>query len=350
MTITRRTFLTFAGVATTAATLPRATSTRWERLGAHPGATAQPTAAGRQIADLEIYRGMLFAGYGDWNGNTGPISIDPFDISRGRFIGDRHRAYTHAIHTWRITSAGLMAPNIDPLGDAPVAALDPRGGFSWSPDGLTWKQQPVGASFHVFDITDSDAGRFAVGSGSFGGQAGPMAWRRTAAYTWERSFARDGVPAQSQDRYHWIAAADGVAYLQAGWSGGGFGPMRRFHQGYWQEMPLVRERFHLGTVGSRVQSCDGRLLSGGSTGLRVFTPSTRRIHTVGMPGGAAIIDLYVSGRTVYVLTRDRVFVSRNAGETFAGWISPVSGATSLAVGGGRIYLGTSSGVLYAHDL
>src|SRR5688572_31689862 len=69
-------------------------------IGTHPGATAQNTNTGKQIATLFPWNGKLFAGYGDYGANTGPIDIYAFDPDSQSFTFV-WEANTEAIYNYR---------------------------------------------------------------------------------------------------------------------------------------------------------------------------------------------------------------------------------------------------------
>src|SRR5262245_22692826 len=46
---------------------------------------SQATPTGRTIATLVAFRGRIYAGYGDYGANTGPISICGFDPASAQF-------------------------------------------------------------------------------------------------------------------------------------------------------------------------------------------------------------------------------------------------------------------------
>lgn len=359
MTLSRRHLLAgSAALGIAAATVPfsgapaRAAHT-WALLGVHPGAAAQPTDTGKALIDLEIFNGMLFAGYGDYGDNTGPIAINPYSLADGGFLGTRARAYTHQIGVWRRASYGLVAPNIDPLGDVDNGgALDPRGGFSWTTDGLNWRQQAVGPSLHVFDFAESAGSRWAVGSGSVDGAGAPFVWRRQGSGKFQVSLSNaDNDLSAAVDRYYWIAVVGGVPYIQAR-GGASAAPLRRFDSSSqkWVSVAGVKEQLHRSGQPSRLQVLGSRIVSASGAGLRIYTPGRSGITVVAMPNGEVVKDLYVRGSALYTLTTTAVFRSVDGGSTFEFVCTPLSGATSMAVGSANIYLGTASSRLYARSL
>lgn len=357
VTLTRRTFVVSLGsiAASLAAPLINVSSAaasqpQWRHLGDHPGAQRQPTQTGRTIGDLEVFRGALYAGYGDYDNNTGPININPYSISQERFLGSRLQAYTHQIGVWRHASYGLVAPDIDPLGDG-AHGYDPRAGFSWSSDGTTWSSTVVGQAYHLYDFAQGPSDRWVVGSAKVNGEGGPRIWRRRSGGNWATSFSGDNVMSVPNDRYYWIAVVRGTPYTQARYSGG-YGPMRLFDhstQG-WRAMSAVNEEFHRSSKPSLVQVCGDYILSASGGGLRIFNTQTRRITTVLMPNKQSIKDLYVQGNTVHTLTQSRIFRSLDGGTTFSPILTPRSGMTAIAVSGSTMYAGTVNSGLWSQRI
>src|SRR5688572_11387418 len=56
-----------------------ATAGSFSHVGVHPDAAAQPTSTGKVLATLKGFNGKIYAGFGDYGSNTGPIGIRPFD-------------------------------------------------------------------------------------------------------------------------------------------------------------------------------------------------------------------------------------------------------------------------------
>lgn len=320
---------------------------QWQPLGTHPQAAAQPTAAGRRIRDLEILNRRLYAGFGDYGANTGPIVINPFDLERGRFLGPQHEAYTHQIGVWRFASYGLVAPNIDPLLDVPDDPNDPRAGFSWTSDGLSWNQQVIGPAFHVFDYTESASGRWIAGSSRIGGSGRPTMWRRTGNGAWTVSLAGDDDASTGADRYYWVAVVAGVPYIQAR-GASSVRPVRYFDPSSNRWLPLegLIEEFHRSGQPQHVQVLGRTVVSASGPGLRILDPAARTIRQVLMPNGELVNDLYVRGEVLFVLTGSAIYRSEDGGATFDSIVEPPPRATALAVSDGEIFVGTAGAELW----
>ena len=63
----------------------RARAVHFELVGIHPQASQQPTVRGSTLNFLKHWNGAIYAGYGDYGTNTGPIAITPFALSTNEF-------------------------------------------------------------------------------------------------------------------------------------------------------------------------------------------------------------------------------------------------------------------------
>src|SRR4051812_25423164 len=82
----------------------------------HPEVAAQTTSYGNLIATLKPFNGRLYAGYGDYNANTGPIAVRAYDPALGGFTDPMLSSATEAIYIYRNLNNKLYAPNIDTRG------------------------------------------------------------------------------------------------------------------------------------------------------------------------------------------------------------------------------------------
>jgi hypothetical protein len=121
-------------------------------LGVHPGAAAQPTAWGRRLQELAVFDGRVFAGYGDWGANTGPLAVDAWDIAMGDWV---HEATLVTESTWvlRVLGDRLVAPFIDPAGNHGDLAVRAAGSATWTTHVLG---EGTAGSLHCFDAATLD--------------------------------------------------------------------------------------------------------------------------------------------------------------------------------------------------
>jgi hypothetical protein len=83
-------------------------------LATHPDAAAQTTDQGKTINKIEIFNGKLYAAYGDYGANTGPISINPFDLTTNTFDGEAISVPSESLGNWKVIDGKLYTTTIDP--------------------------------------------------------------------------------------------------------------------------------------------------------------------------------------------------------------------------------------------
>lgn len=126
-------------------------------LGVHPSAQYQSTAYGRRLATLYGFNNKIYAGYGDYSSNTGPIAIQPYDLATMQFTPTPLlTSNTEAIYLFREIDGVLYAPHIDSKWGA-------SGSYAYGiANGAvdTWADAPAmtsGVALHVFDIVKFNA-------------------------------------------------------------------------------------------------------------------------------------------------------------------------------------------------
>lgn len=308
----------------------------WTQVATHPEASQQPTQTGRTLVDLAVVGDRLYAGYGDYAQNTGPIAVDPSDISGGVFTGAEALAPTHQIGVWRQLNGSLGTPNIDPLGDG-ADALDGQAGFETSDGSGSWTHTTVAPAYHVFDLAAGPSGSlWAVGSGSTASGGAAVAWQSTdGGATWTRKRV-DNDTTTGSDRYYWVAAVDGAIYLQASYDGA---PLRRFQGGAWSIVqPVSTQELCDTSRPNRVETFGGAIVCGDSGGIHTYTPATGTVTTAHLDGTVAR-DFFTTSTQIYALTAKGVYSSTD-GRTWINVHTAPVGATSIAVSGGTYYVGT----------
>lgn len=171
--------------------------------GIHKWAAEQPTAAGRQIVDLQVHAGRVYAGYGDYDANTGPITIASLGPA-GDFT-PHETIETEAAYVLREVGGRLVVPSTDPRGASP----------SDYTDGAQWKEHLVVRASHVFDsasITGNDLWLV----GSQGRDA--VAWRSLDdGATWTESLRVSPASGEPSDwsRFYFAGTLGSRLYVQA---------------------------------------------------------------------------------------------------------------------------------------
>ncbi len=122
----------------------------FDLVGVHPDAAAQPTSIGKILAALSAFNGKIYAGFGDYDTNTGPIGIRPFDPAAGAFGERLLNSTTEAIYQFREIGGKLYAPDIDPTTSS-------SGGYAvGTASGATetWQHKAPVTAVHVFDMAE----------------------------------------------------------------------------------------------------------------------------------------------------------------------------------------------------
>lgn len=163
--------------------VPGARAGSFVLVGLHPDATNQSTGTGRTLAALAGFNGKLYAGFGDYNANTGPIGLRPFNPATGTFGSRLLNSQTDALYLFREIGGRLYAPDIDPV------AGESTGGYAvGSVNGATesWQHKSPVQVTHMYDI--AAYGDSLWMAGSQGNNA--VVWRSTDAGTnWSLSLS-----------------------------------------------------------------------------------------------------------------------------------------------------------------
>lgn len=114
----------------------QARATVFQYVGQHPQAATETTDKAKVITALAGWNGKVYAGYGDWDRNTGPVSLTPFDTKVGQFTSTpEYVAGTEAIEDFKIVGNRLFALHVDPQGgsDNAYSVADASSGATvWS--------------------------------------------------------------------------------------------------------------------------------------------------------------------------------------------------------------------------
>ncbi|HAB36957.1 MAG TPA: hypothetical protein DCE52_02955 [Rhodobacteraceae bacterium] len=111
-------------------THPKA-SLNWHGAGHPCPANSNWLADGRAIRNLEAFDGGIYASYGDWRCNTGPIDLYKMDALSGAFSYEFTQA-TEAISRFRVFDGNLYSVSIDPSGSTNGDVYAVKSNGSWS--------------------------------------------------------------------------------------------------------------------------------------------------------------------------------------------------------------------------
>lgn len=296
----------------------------------HPWAAAQPTVIGRQIVELEVHDGQVWAGYGDYGANTGPITVASLNPSLGTFTPELVMD-TEAVYSMRVLGDRLVIPATDPRRDADFAT------------GLPLAQsRPLGAT-HVYDtttLTGSDL--WMVGSQDLDA----VAWRSLdGGVTWTESL-RVAPTEGGHNRFYFAANLGDQLVLQAYNSATGPTSSSSSFDGFaWTSGPSLLAN---GGLGWEPTPFKGGLVYAGSgqgIGGSIYYFDGATVTTI-----ASGFDFAVSGDELWVLGYDGEILKSADLQRWRQAAKGPAAARSIAVDTRTIYLGTADSAVWAFDL
>jgi hypothetical protein len=292
------------------------------RVVVHPQAASQSTSVGRTISALEPWNGRLYAGYGDYTANTGPITINAFDgtrfastlpsdqlppCSQGVTVPEACTAKTEAIYIFRQLGGKLYAPSIDPTGrngsDYAIASSNVLGN-------ATWLNPSPGQAEHVFDmatLTGSDL--WFVGSDYLNGGNNAGTWRSLdAGATWTEVLSQPPLVDNGSNfsRFYGVVAYHGKLYVEPYDFPDGPQPHSKVFDptaNSWSDGPSLGTLTKAAVFADKIIYESGRIATlevGGQEGnLMTFDGTNQDSAYSGMR------DYAISGSWIYVLGSDR---------------------------------------------
>ncbi len=189
-------------------------ATAFQYVGTHPQAVNQPdTSTGRQLKSLAAWNGKVYAGYGDYDKNTGPVSVTPFNPMTNSFATTpEHIADTEEIEIWSTIGTKLYGVHTDPKSHngATYSVADASSGKP------VWTNVYKATMTHVFGIASlSPTDLFLVGSLDEGSAYNEVAkvFRSTdGGVTWNQSLS---VPSRGGfNRMMFVAKLGDKIYAQ----------------------------------------------------------------------------------------------------------------------------------------
>jgi hypothetical protein len=351
-----RTLLTMV-ILSAAPAAPAARGAPFQLVATHPDAVAQATAQGQTLATLKPFNGKLYAGFGDYNANTGPIGVRAFDPATAAFTPQLLSAQTEALLIYRQIGGKLYAPHLDPWPSPPPPGE--LGGYSLGvADGPTetWTDLRLVPALHVFDVATYDGSDlWLVGSRDTATGSEGVAWRsRDGGATWQVSLV---VPPQRagalHSRLYAVQAYKGKLYTH-GQDGDIWGPhstSKVFDGTSWSDGPglgmgYVGNMFHPENfAGEMVYH---RLYPGAPGGSRLskFNGTRAAWAYTDEP----FYDYTIAGDTLYALLTDGRIIRTT---DLLRWTlldrAPADGR-SLGVLDGRLYIGATGGRLYQYSV
>lgn len=282
----------------------------------HPQAAAQPTTTGRIIAELHAYDGRIYAGYGDYGENTGPVVIASLDPDTLEWTV-HHTLLSEAIYQYRTLGGKLYVPSVDPRGSfSDDFATDATG---------TWvSHNKVVSATHAFDMARTPNGDLWI-AGSQNEDA--VIWRNTGS-GWAES-RRVTPPAGQFSRFYWLAVAgtDVLAHVTDSISGERPNA-RRWNGTAW----VMASAVNLGGFSSGALPWGEGFLFKSEGGLWKWLANTSTFVR-------AAIDFKIDGSNVYILRPNGTVEVSTDLTNWAAVTGTLTGAASLAVLDGVAYIG-----------
>lgn len=308
-------------------TMPRSLSL----VSTNPWASAQSTAWGKRLGKVSYLNGEVHVGYGDWGANTGPIHVTSWSPTTGNWT-DHITADTEAIENIKVIGDRAYVPMIDPRSNtADLATSGPATSGPWAQIAAG---SSGGAAFeHVFDVAETADGLWMVGS-KRGVQAAMVMRSTDGGTTWQESLVVPGAA----NRFYSATVLDGVLHVQDQYGA------YQFANGSWTSAPLTAST-HLFHDAVSVPGSVAAIGYYGPGWLYVFDGTTSRTSTT-----SDWLSLTTYGGKVYALRSGRVVSSTDLVNWQTVTRKVPTGATSLAVGGGYLWFGTSSSGLWAAPL
>jgi hypothetical protein len=311
-----------------------------KRVGDLPGAVAQGTLRGRTVHDLFVHNGGLYAGYGDYDTNTGPIDVSVLnlsDYSWGSFLS----VPTEEVNVFREINGNLFVPYIDPRMD-----WSKNVGFASDKNGV-WENFNVTPFIHVYDVASSD-GQDLWLSGSMknpNGDGGVAVIKRSVdgGLTWTVERVASADPAPEFDRFYWLASVGGKMYAQPNLVGSVSNMVVWDSVSGWVDsgvqVPSIQDS-------KNVVVFQGKIYFNNLSNVSVFDPATGVLDVLSVD---SVVDFYVTSDALYVLNMAGIVQKSVDGVNWVGY-NPVldladSGVSfsSVAVDGNKVFLGQDSG-------
>lgn len=297
-------------------------------VGTHPQAAAQPSLQGRGLKDLMVKDNLLYVGYGDWQTNTGPIHLNPFNLDSKLFTGSVISVPTESIEVIRKINDAIYAPMTDPKGSwtslTSGFATDASGSF----------QNVTGfAAMHVFDVATLDGTDiWAAGSSvdETGSLSNGTAWRSTdGGESWQVMQEDTPTPSTGVVRYYWIARLNNKIYTSA-YSFVDTFLLKGFDGTSWS----TRNNFCYATRSKLVEVFADKII------CQNITFDGSEVRVTNLPNNdPPIIDFYVDGDYLYVMTGASIYRTTDFSQIWQRLGDTPEQALSLAVYDDRLYLG-----------
>ncbi len=200
-------FVGFTAAAILGSILHSAVNAEVTAVAAHPQMVLETTAEAKTIKSLFPYNGRLYAGYGDYNNNTGPTAINYFDgvkfLAEPELLAD-----TEQVSLFRTINGKVYVPSIDPKVSADFIVGTPTANGS-----LVWENRDVVSAIHVYDFATLNGSDIYM-IGAMGHDA--VVWRSLDhGATFELLYSVAPQVATDYARFYGAVVQNGKLYVQA---------------------------------------------------------------------------------------------------------------------------------------
>jgi hypothetical protein len=315
----------------------------------HPQANLQPTVMGKKILTLKSYNGKLYAGYGDYGANTGPINVTPFDPLTNAFAANPSIIDgTEQIALYRVLNSRLYAASIDPDAVTPSYFANGDAAGSWSQ--LLTNKAGAPPMDHVFDMNTLNGTDLWL-AGSKGNDA--VIYRSTdGGNTWTKSY--DLAVADRAERFYAIGSFNGKLYVQASSTDLANtisypieATSHVFDGTNWVTGPSLGVAYYFWqpeTFAGRMVYSNNCICNGGGYGSTYSMSTSNVVTKLAVPVG--LYNYTIDGTTFYGIGADGTVYSTTDLTNWYIQRTGISTGRSIAVLNGQIYVGTSDSKIY----
>ena len=309
-------------------------------VGPNPASTQSSVPA---LHGLKAFNGRIYMGYGNWNRHPA-VALTSYDSASHAFVVE-HDAGTDSLAVFRELGGRLFAPHVDPLhyeDFRDFSFLDP------SLPGNGWRDGTPLGFLHIFDMAEANGDLFFCGSkGNFEGtgSGAALGMSRDNGLNW--SVVRVG----SVSRYYWCFAHGGRVHTQDGYYENDTFVTNSLFGSY----STLYKPTYLGT-GTNALSYTVALSSRAPAMESTSTAELMRFDGTTLGSIlSGVIDFTVRGKAVYCVRPDQIVLCPDATVPAPSFVPlPVegvpSGRTCLEVLHDRVYVGDTSGTLWAANL
>jgi hypothetical protein len=328
-------------------------------------AAAQATTIGKGLT-LGKLGARVYIGYGDWNANTGPITIGSIDRDDVAVTTELAGFMTEAVDEFVEFDSKLWTPAIDPRGspEAEYAVRSAAGVWSQSQRHAT---QPVFAGvIHVLAMAAFGGRLFAAGAASGSVQDDAVIWvTADSGVTWTESLRVPSTVSGKYKRFYWIGELNGKLYAEY-WDSDTFehGPVKVFDGVSWSDGPDVWPADWSWVSGKKARRFGNELLLLTFGNLKHIETmlawnGTSARFPLELPGYQntyrySVWDYDIEAGVLYVLAADMwqrtVVLSSPDAVEFTEIRTAPSDACSIAVADGTIFVGTFAGQVWRAPL